>query len=139
MSPDSKVVVVGVDGSDASIEALRWAVNYSKETGAKVRAVATWHYPWAMQTAPQQVDKTVAERVGENLKASLDKAGVDGAVEEVVLEGHPAIALVKESAAADLLVVGSHGHSAVRDLLLGSVSLHCVTNSVCPVVVVRRK
>lgn len=139
MSPDSKDVVVGVDGSDASIEALRWAVNYSKETGAKVRAIATWHYPWAMQTAPQQVDKSIAERVGENLQAAVSKAGVDGAVETQVLEGHPAVALVKESAEAALLVVGSHGRSPVRDLLLGSVSLHCVTNSVCPVVVVRRK
>jgi nucleotide-binding universal stress UspA family protein len=45
--------------------------------------------------------------------------------------------LVNESEGADLLVVGNRGHGAFHGMLLGSVSIHCVTNATCPVVVVR--
>lgn len=51
--------------------------------------------------------------------------------------GHPAEVLVDESKAADLLVVGSRGHGAITGVLIGSVSIHCVTHAHCPVVVVR--
>ncbi|MFZ0667357.1 MAG: universal stress protein [Acidimicrobiales bacterium] len=139
MADQAKRVVVGIDGSDASVEALRWAAGYASETGAKVVALRAWHYPWAMQTAPQQVDQTVTSQVAGELKDAISRAGVAADVEPLVKEGHASIVLVKESEHADLLVVGLHGHSAVHDLLLGSVSLHCVSRSVCPVVVVRQK
>jgi nucleotide-binding universal stress UspA family protein len=45
--------------------------------------------------------------------------------------------VVNESKGADLLVVGNRGHGAFHGMLLGSVSIHCVTNATCPVVVVR--
>jgi nucleotide-binding universal stress UspA family protein len=54
-----------------------------------------------------------------------------------VAYGHPAMVLVNESEAADLLVVGNRGHGAFHGMLLGSVSIHCVTNATCPVLVVR--
>jgi nucleotide-binding universal stress UspA family protein len=39
------VVVVGVDGSEASRDALRWAIRYAHTTGATVRAITVWHFP----------------------------------------------------------------------------------------------
>jgi len=51
--------------------------------------------------------------------------------------GHPAQVLIEASKEADLLVVGSHGHGAFTGMLLGSVSIHCVTGAFCPVVVIR--
>ena len=40
-------VVVGVDGSAESVEALRWAAGYAAATGATISAVLSWHYPAA--------------------------------------------------------------------------------------------
>jgi nucleotide-binding universal stress UspA family protein len=60
-----------------------------------------------------------------------------GRVETALVYGHPVEVLIDESKAADLLVVGHHGHSAFAGMLVGSVSIHCVTSAACPVVVVR--
>jgi nucleotide-binding universal stress UspA family protein len=54
-----------------------------------------------------------------------------------VIEGHPAEALVRAAAGAELLVVGSRGHGTFASIMLGSVSQHCVQHATCPVVVVR--
>lgn len=68
-------------------------------------------------------------------KVYPDKA--DPAIETKVPYGHPAQVLIDESKEADLLVVGSHGHGGFSGMLVGSVSIHCVTHASCPVVVVR--
>jgi nucleotide-binding universal stress UspA family protein len=137
MTARNEIIVVGVDGSDESIGALRWAANYAKAVGGSLHAVRTWHYPWAMQTAPEQIDESVESQVRKELEAAVQKADLDVEVEVRAVEGHASLALVKESAKADLLVVGNRGHGAFHELMLGSVSLHCVTNASCPVVVVR--
>jgi nucleotide-binding universal stress UspA family protein len=137
MNAKAPLVVVGVDGSDESIEALRWAAAYAKSVGATVRAIKSWHYPWAMQTAPEQIDASVENQIKGELDDAVNKAGVDIEIERNVLEGHASLVLQTESATADLLVVGSRGHGAFHGMLLGSVSQHLAMNSVCPVVVVR--
>ena len=53
-----------------------------------------------------------------------------------VIEGRPADVLAGASSAADLLVLGSHGHSRVRHTVLGSVSADCIRKAACPVVVI---
>jgi nucleotide-binding universal stress UspA family protein len=60
-------------------------------------------------------------------------------VETVVLEGPPALELLKVANGAQLLVVGSRGHGALAGMLLGSVSEHCVSHAQCPVVVVHHE
>jgi nucleotide-binding universal stress UspA family protein len=139
MNTGTKQVVVGVDGSEASVEALRWAAGYAKSTGASLVAIKAWHYPWAMQTAPAQVDQSVEDQTRTELEQIVEKAGLDVAVECSAREGHAALVLVKASGTADLLVVGGRGHSAFHELMLGSVSLHCVANAESPVVVIRKK
>ncbi|MGO9342651.1 MAG: universal stress protein [Acidimicrobiales bacterium] len=133
-------VIVGVDGSDSSLEALRWAVDYGRAVGAVVQAIRTWHYPWAMQTAPAQTDASVEKQIQGELDDAVARAGIDTSdvtVERVVKEGHASLVLVNESATADLLVVGSRGRGEFAGMLLGSVSQHCAHGAHCPVVIVR--
>jgi nucleotide-binding universal stress UspA family protein len=137
-------IVVGVDNSDGSRAALRWALSYARVTGAPVQAITAWQDPsmygtYGMvpdpygpggiaATAEQALAKTVSDLV-----ATLDQP-VE--VRTATAEGRAAPILLKAAAGADLLVVGSRGHGALAGMLLGSVSQHCVQHSPCPVVVV---
>ena len=140
-----ELVVVGVDGSAESVAALRWAARYAAATGARVRAVIAWHYPAAAGEAPVGVaPESIRAQTDEQMDKALDEAiakvyaGHEApGVEKATAYGHPAQTLIELSREADLLVVGSHGHGAFTGMLVGSVSIHCVTGAHCPVVVVR--
>lgn len=139
----NSVIVVGIDGSDSSLKALHWAVAQAKVTGARLEAVMAWEWPTSWGRTPawppgqdpvEGTQKLLAEAVESVLgpHSALD-------VQEVVVEGHAAAVLIAVSEHADLLVVGSRGHGTFAGMLLGSVSQHCVTHAVCPVVVVRHR
>ena len=140
-----ELVVVGVDGSAKSVRALGWAVRYAAATGARVQAVLAWHYPDAAGQPPvgvasEPVRHQTESREGAILNEAIAKARSAEPGPEVETRlgyGHPAQVLIEASKEADLLVVGSHGHGAFTGMLLGSVSIHCVTGAFCPVVVVR--
>lgn len=137
------LVVVGVDGSEQSIAALHWAARYAAATGAAVRAVLAWHSPTVAGQAPSgRVPAAVREEAEQSMRDTLAHAisqafPGDAGVEARLSYGHPAEVLIEESKEADLLVVGSHGHGAFTGMLVGSVSIHCVTSAYCPVTVVR--
>ena len=141
------LVVVGVDGSEESVAALRWAVRYAAAAGASVRAILAWHYPTAASVppvghAPPSVTREVEEREASALAEAVTKAALDGPAEPIESEiryGHPAQVLIDESRHADLLVVGKSGHGAFVGMLVGSVTQHCVAAAECPVVVVRAR
>jgi nucleotide-binding universal stress UspA family protein len=141
------LVVVGVDGSEESVAALRWAVRYAAAAGASVRAILAWHYPTAASVppvgvAPAAVSSEVEERIKASLAEAVAKAAPDGPAEPIESEiryGHPAQMLIEESRHADLLVVGKSGHGAFVGMLVGSVTQHCVAAAECPVVVVRAR
>lgn len=151
MSPVSPVVVVGVDGSRESVEALVWAIHYAQCANGTVRAVAAWaqpaHYGYygsfgTTMTYREPHRSSLGDLSATTLTAVITEATGDGpavAIEQRVIEGHPATILVEQSASADLLVVGARGHGAFTGLVLGSVSSHCVHHAACPVVVVRRQ
>ncbi len=139
-NPDA-AVVVGIDGSPASEDALRWALDYARLTGAPLLAVTAWHWPVAMVVTPPvpegfdpmseaqaSLDAVLTEVVGENPGIPVTSRVVGGAAAE---------ALIDASHGARLLVVGSRGHGGFAGLLLGSVSEHCTRYASCPVVVVR--
>jgi len=142
MTTDGQLVVVGVDGSAESVAALKWAAAYAAATGSRVRAVMAWHYPAAygaapVGVAPAAVTDEVREQMTEALAKSVTEAGAGAEIEQEIGYGHPAQVLVDQSASADLLVVGNRGHGAFTGMMVGSVSIHCVTHAHCPVVVVR--
>lgn len=135
-----KVIVVGVDGSETSKEALRFALAEARLRGCSVRAVHAWQYPVSDAWAGMPVN--IYDVVEENAKAQLDgvvaEVAGEGAkeVEQVVVVGAAASALIDNSQDAELLVVGSRGLGGFRGLLLGSVSQQCVHHATCPVVVI---
>jgi nucleotide-binding universal stress UspA family protein len=145
MQMSSDVILVGVDGSSSSIDALHWAARQATLTGAQLQVVAAWHYPVSLGWAPAWPDDwDPAAEATTGLKAVVDRelAGYDGLkITQKVVEGHPAEILVALALADDavLLVVGSRGHGAFSGMLLGSVSEHCAAAASCPVVVVRHR
>jgi nucleotide-binding universal stress UspA family protein len=142
---ERRLVVVGVDGSTHSVAALHWAARYGEASGAAVRAVFAWHYPTAAGEPPPGVAPEPVRHQTEGLERQhLDDAIAQvyppearGEVDAQIAYGHPAQVLIDMSKEADLLVVGGSGHGAFTGMLVGSVSLHCVTHAFCPVTVVR--
>jgi nucleotide-binding universal stress UspA family protein len=136
-------IVVGVDGSDNSIEALRWAARQAELTGAQLNVVTAWSYPefptpfGIVPELPLPHDPLAAPRVRlvEAIASALgDRPRI--AVEPRVVEGPPPVVLLDAAAGAELLVVGSRGLGGMKALLLGSVSERCVRHASCPVVVI---
>jgi nucleotide-binding universal stress UspA family protein len=132
-------IVVGVDGSPASVDAVRWAARQSDLTGAAVEAVISWDYPSTTGMEFGSLDIDWADNARATLADAVHVALGSGAntVTMTVTRGHPAEVLVAAARGADLLVVGSRGHLALPGRLLGSVSEHVAARAPCPVVVVR--
>lgn len=137
-------IVVGVDGSEHSLDALRWAATEARLRGATLRVVASFSTP-LMSTGyevavPDSADLSAASTT--MLNAALDSVRSTGVLEGVdviteVLEGHAGEQLIRLSENAELLVVGARGHGGFLGLLMGSVTTYVVNHSLCPVVVVR--
>ncbi|MDX8052363.1 universal stress protein [Lentzea sp. BCCO 10_0798] len=140
---ESRPVVVGVDGSPASKAALRWAVEDARRRGCPVDVISAWHPDYGVMIGPVPAEILLAlspQAMKETAQRNLDAAvqGFEGVeIRRILVEGDPRKALTKASEDAELLVVGSRGHSTVVEVLLGSVSSYCVHHAACPVVVIR--
>jgi nucleotide-binding universal stress UspA family protein len=142
--PPSGQIVVGVDGSPASLAAVELAVKEASWRGARLTAVhvSTGPFPLVATTAePQRIhrrdaDPTEAAVVSETL-AGWEEKFPDVLIDRVFMVGHAVPALVDASRGTDLLVVGSRGRGAFSRLLLGSVSLGVLHLAACPVAVIR--
>lgn len=142
MTGSSAVIVVGVDGSDTSRDAVRWALSQAALTGAELRAVSSWRWPNYLTRVPPGVDLaaetgTVLDEVIEGVLAENAQAAEVVTVTRHVVEGPAGPALLTQSDRATLLVVGARGRAAFPGMLLGSVAEYCVREAPCPVVVVR--
>jgi nucleotide-binding universal stress UspA family protein len=134
-------IVVGVDGSDPSRAALRWALRQAELTGSGVDAVIAWQFPvygWAPVPATAMIDweELATKQLREAIAGEVDPAS-PVEVSPLVLEGNVAQVLLRRAEGAELLVVGSRGHGGFASALLGSVSQHCAHHSPCPIVIVR--
>lgn len=138
MSAPVPVIVVGVDGSDESAGALRWAAGQAAMTGASLRAIASWRWPNYLTRVPPGVD--MAEDTTRTLHDAVTAVRADFPdldITEHVVQGPAGPSLLQHAANAALLVVGARGRAAFPGMLLGSVAEYCVRNGPCPVVVVR--
>jgi nucleotide-binding universal stress UspA family protein len=136
-------IVVGVDGSEGSKPALRFAVEEAALRGDSVRAVCVWQVPVALYAGSAYAatiePKIYSDTSRDAARQQIDEvvgSGAKAEVELVVREGGAAHVLVEESADAAMLVVGSRGHGGFAGLLLGSVSQQCATHARCPVTIV---
>jgi nucleotide-binding universal stress UspA family protein len=131
-------IVAGVDGSEGGRHALRWAVREAAAKGGTVQAVIAYRFD-APTIADEGLD--AERRRAEALLAhevealpAYQRTGVSIACE--ALEGMAAEVLTTAAREADLLVVGSNGHSGVWHTAVGSISEGCIRQSTCPVVVI---
>ncbi|HIW96183.1 MAG TPA: universal stress protein [Candidatus Corynebacterium gallistercoris] len=140
-------VVVGVDGSEVSRQALRVAFREAEARGAVLRAVHSWtdtqiHTTYVgLVDAQNQLDKMVVERqdmLEDEIKPLLDEFP-SVQVEEVVERDRAVQSLVDNAQGAQLLVLGSHGRGGFKGMLLGSTSRALLQYAPCPMMVVRPK
>jgi nucleotide-binding universal stress UspA family protein len=136
---DSAMFVVGVDGAEASVEALRQAQRLAAPLGAKVLATAYWDDPQVYAGYVAMGIDHFEERVMIILNEALEQAfgqDIPPNVIPRVVRGHPRDSLIEASRHEDMIVVGRRGHGGFGGLLLGSVSSACVAHAHCPVLVV---
>jgi nucleotide-binding universal stress UspA family protein len=143
-----QTIVVGVDGSEHSRAAVRYAIADAARRGARVVAVRAFGMPDAsweegnevgVAPGPSEVTTNIEARTRGTLRAVAEELG--GAARSVPLDaiavlGPPAQALLERARDADLLVVGHRGRGALGSRVLGSVGLRCVLQAPCPVTVV---
>jgi len=134
-------IVVGVDGSEASLEALREAARLADLMGCPLKVVAAWQVPVAATdyASPPEynVEEDTRERLAEALRAVFGSDLPAGLEQEVHL-GSPARVLRDLSENARMVVVGSRGHGGFAGLLLGSVSSAVAAHAKCPVLIMHR-
>jgi nucleotide-binding universal stress UspA family protein len=139
----SNRIVVGIDGSPDSEEALRWALREAATSGAEIDAVLVWSDPWALtgQSTLRSAGRDRTEHLQDTLAqvvATAVSSEHAGGVKltQHLLAGNAAQVLAECSRGARMLVVGTTGLSGLRRLMLGSVSQRCAQLSGVPVVLV---
>jgi nucleotide-binding universal stress UspA family protein len=138
-------IIVGIDGSDHSIRALKWAVNEAAVRHAPLTvltvndAVAGYWGGVVMYAGNQDLTKQAhetAEKETESVLAETDRETRPPSVTVRAVTGLPAEELINAATDADMIVVGSRGTGGFKRLLLGSVSSQVTHHARCPVVVI---
>lgn len=132
-------IVVGVDGSPSSVNALKEAAKLAQELGGTVDAVAVWELPTKHASYAALGIGSFEEGAREILSDALFQAfgdNVPAIVSARLIQGSPAAGLISVAEGARMLVVGRRGHGGLMGLLLGSVSASVVNQSPVPVLVV---
>jgi nucleotide-binding universal stress UspA family protein len=138
-------IVVGVDGSEGSVAALRWAVAEASIRGAMVEAVSAFHVPYvgAASVMPLMLDpKEFEEAAAAALRkvvSEVDASALPAPITELVVEGPASTVLVEAGKRALMLVVGARGHGGLSGMLLGSISRQVTEHATVPVVVVPKE
>jgi nucleotide-binding universal stress UspA family protein len=130
-------LVVGVDGSEESRLALRWAASLATAIGVRLVAVEAW-IGGDPATAGETADR-VRRDLADAARAVLGEVGADLDISFEALSGSAAGAILERVTPGDGLILGSRGRGGFAGLLLGSVSRECVDHAPCPVIVVRHE
>ena len=134
-------IVVGIDGSKSAQSAARWAAKQAQQSGARV--IAVYAVPrtelWSLSAAQVNIDELLAEIQADldgPWTAALRKAGVEHTTQ--LVRGDPATELLRvgKRAGASMLVLGSKGHSALADLVVGGTVHKVINRSNIPVMVI---
>ena len=141
---ETKTILVGVDGSRSSIEALKWAAILAESLGTGVTAAMAWRYldesERSAASIPERPPDDIDRQLVEELHKAVDVAGLHD-VECLPLRGPAHDALQKATTDPNImmLVVGTRGLGPIAGLLLGSVSRKLLFSVTCPLVLVPRQ
>ncbi|BBG00990.1 MULTISPECIES: universal stress protein [Pseudonocardia] len=137
-------VVVGVDGSESALDAVRWAAAEAASRNVPLRLVAVFSPLPAAPRHDMGLTAAYLEQVSASLRATLElstevAAGAAPGIEidSELRTGYPAQVLTDESRSAVLTVVGSRGLGGFTGLLVGSVAVSLAAHGDSPVLVVR--
>jgi nucleotide-binding universal stress UspA family protein len=139
MDAREHIIVCGIDGSPASQRALEWALAEARYRGCRLRAVTVWDWDGVegmVAVGSAEEARSQAEIVQRrSLLAALE--GIEDApeMERRLVRGRASEALTTAALDAELLVLGSRGHTGVHDVLVGSTSQRAIRHASCPVVV----
>jgi len=134
--------VVGVDGSEDSRSALRWAARMATAAHVPLRVFQAWSYPKTSilpgTPAPKPAEEMDAAAVADASSVVKETFGdIPSFVQIESLRGAPAAAILASVRPDSVLCLGSRGLGGFTGMLLGSVSRACIENAVCPVVIAR--
>ncbi|MEU6378752.1 universal stress protein [Streptomyces sp. NPDC046909] len=141
---DGNGIVVGVDGSEASLAALRWAASQARALGVVLVAVHAWEpasaalAPYAPASA-QPTEEEQRERAAALLATAVREAfgpRVGPAVRAVVVQGPPARVLLQHTRDALLLALGRRARGQWEAPAIGTVGRECLRHAAVPVVTV---
>jgi nucleotide-binding universal stress UspA family protein len=131
-------IVVGVDGSAASIAGFRHGVTISRALKVPLQAISVWSFPLGMMGVypPEYSPEHDALDQLKAVTSTIFDGEVPDDIIQTAIEGYPAEVLIGVSDSAAMLIVGSRGRGEVASLLLGSVSAECAEKAHCPVLIV---
>lgn len=142
---DVRHILVPVDFSENTPAILDWASHLAEEHGSTVTLLHAYHLPVEFQQLEGaylppdfwQSVRSEAESTLRRYAGELERKGIR--VETAVCEGYAATVIVEEAAVrqADLIVIGTHGRSGLKHLLLGSIAERVVQKAPCPVLTVK--
>ncbi|MDQ2737861.1 MAG: universal stress protein [Actinomycetota bacterium] len=140
MYTEKRLVVVGIDGSAESLAALRWALTEAVILDAFVDVVHCY-LPQTLTDfsvgKPHELRTRSAIMLENEISTALaEMSETPSELRRSSMVGSPAKALLEKAADASLLVLGVHGRTALRDLILGRVGQACLRRAPCPVVIV---
>ena len=139
---NSRKIVVGIDGSEGSKKALRWAIAEAQLRGAAIEVIHVWNFSplvdpiGGIAYVPMDDLLESAQAVAANTVKSVADILGDTHITTTVKQGSASQALLKAAEDADLLVVGRRGHGGFIGLLIGSTAAQVAHHAPCPVVIV---
>jgi len=145
VSVDIRHILVPVDFSENTPAILDWTAHLAEEHGSRVTLLHAYHLPVEFQQLegaylPPDFWQSVRTEAETNLRRfaeELERKKIR--VETAVCEGYAATVIVEEASTrrADLIVIGTHGRSGIKHLLLGSIAERVVQKAPCPVLTVK--
>ena len=145
MAIEVRRILVPIDFSDHAAPVLEWAAHLAEEHDAELILLHAYHLPVEFQQIegaylPKDFWDSVKGEAEQNLERVAEGLRTSGlAVRVVVCEGYPATVIEDEAIEqrADLVVIGTHGLSGLKHMLLGSIAERVVQKAPCPVLTVK--
>lgn len=134
------MILVGIDGTEESLDALTWAIKEADLRDTEVRAIMAYDIPWTIVFSGSYTEADYRRGFDKIFQEIVHRVEADhpGAkLDMELVKRKPALALVEASEDAEMLVVGSHSYGPLKGFHVGSVASYCASHAHCPVVIHR--